>query len=156
MDIKELGACGVVVIGGTVFGVSKMGLGAALSEDLKAYHEVANVDRADYMNSVVVEFRETFETYIVQTETYDYVGKSTFSVDPLRGLFVEVVSQDEKIPSEELGGIKARVTQETFCAQDEMTMFTDNGWNYSFTLKHAKTQKITTVICQPKRNGGTA
>jgi len=151
MDIKEIGACSFVVIGGTVFGVSQMGLGAALSEDLKPYHEVTNQEREAYMNSVVGEFRETFETYLVQTETYNYIGQSKFSIDPTRGLFVEVVSQDEKVPNEELGKVKAQVTQDTFCAQEEMTMFTDNGWNYSFTLKHAKTRKITTVICQPNR-----
>ena len=153
MDIKEIGACGFVVIGGTVFGVSQMGLGAALSEDLKPYHEVSNLERADYMNSVVGEFTETFQTYLVQTGTYDYVGTSKFSIDPDRGLFVEVVSQDEKVPDAELAGIIERVSQDTFCEQEEMKMFTDNGWNYSFTIKHAKTRKITRVICQPKRTG---
>ena len=156
MDIKELGVCGVVVIGGTVFGVSKMGLGAALSEDLKAYHEVASEDRADYMGSIVVEFRDSFDTYIVQTESYDYVGTSTFSFDPELGLFVEVVKQDDTVPSSALPEIRKRLTKEAFCAQDEMTMFTENGWNYSFTLKHKKTRNITTVICQPKQAGGTA
>jgi len=110
-------------------------------------------ERAAYMESIVVEFRETFDTYIIQIEDYDYLGQSTFSVDPTRGLFVEVVNQDEKIPKAAIPTIKSRVAQDTFCAQDEMKMFTDNGWNYSFTLKHAKTQKVTTVICQPKRSG---
>lgn len=108
------------------------------------------------MNTVVGEFRETFETYLVQTENYDYVGSSTFSVDPERGLFVEVVNHDQNVPKSSLADIKAQVSEEIFCAQDEMTMFTDNGWNYSFTLKHAKTRKIITVICQPTRTGGTA
>ena len=156
MDLKEMGVCGVVVIGGAVYGISQVGLGDALSEDLRAYHEVPAEERAIYMQSVVAEFSDAFDTYMIETETYNYVGQSTFSSQPLRGLFDEVVSQKETIPKKDLPAIKERLTQHSFCSQDEMMMFTNKGWNYRFKLKDGSGRTVTTIICQPSQNTGTA
>ena len=156
MDLKEMGVCGVVVIGGAVYGISQVGLGDALSEDLRAYHEVPAEERAAYMQSVVAEFSDTFETYSVQTQTYEYTGYSTFSAQPIRGLFDEVVSREGSIPKKELPAIKEQLTQHSFCSQDEMMMFTNKGWNYRFKLKDGSGRTVTTIICQPSQNTGTA
>lgn len=155
MDIKEIGVCGVVVVGGAIYGISQVGLGEALSEELRPFHEVPAAERADYMQQVVDEFSGHFDTYFIQTPSYDYMGHSTFSSQPLRGLFDEVVSQDETVPREELPAIKAQLKPDLFCAQDEMTMFTDKGWQYRFKLKDGNGRLIATVICHPSQNAGT-
>jgi len=155
MDIKEIGICGVVVVGGAIYGISQVGLGEALSEELRAYHEVPAAERAEYMQTVVNEFSGHFDTYFIQTPTYVYMGHSTFSSQPLRGLFDEVVSQEETVPRGELPAIKAQLSQGVFCAQDEMTMFTDKGWQYRFKLKDGNGRLIATVICNPSQSTGS-
>lgn len=155
MDLKEIGICGVVVVGGTVYGISQGGLGDALSEDLRAYHEVSQAERPEYMQSVVDEFDETFDTYIIETENFTYVGHSVFSAKPAQGVFDEVVSHEEKIPRDALKDIKAQMKPDAFCAQDEMVMFTDKGWNYRFKLKDDRGRIIATVICNAQKNSGT-
>lgn len=149
MDIKEAGVCGVIVVGGAVFGIAQGGLGDALSDDIKPYYEVSQEDRAEYMDSIVSQFTETFDTYFVQTESYTYAGQSTFSTQPSHGLFNEVVRQEEKIPSNEIAEIKARMDPEGFCGQDEMLLFTEKGWQYRFTLKHGNNQTVAMIVCHP-------
>ena len=150
-----MGVCGVVVIGGAVYGVSQAGLGDALSEDIRPYHEVSNAERATYMQSIVGEFTEAFDTYIIQTETYDYVGHSTFSTQPDSGLFDEVVSPEKAVPKKELAEIKKRMNPDDFCAQEEMMLFTTKGWQYRFKLKNKDGRTIATVICHPSQNAGS-
>ena len=148
MDIKEIGTCAVVVIGGIAYGVSSGGLKDALSDDVRHVTEVSNDERPDYMNDVVLQFSETFTNYIVQSESYDYVGISKFSATPSRAMFVEVVTPEERVPEEEIAGIKAQ-TEFEFCEQDEMKMFTDKGWSYSFSLTDGTSRRIFKTICSP-------
>jgi len=68
MDIKEAGICGVIVVGGTVFGIAQGGLGDALTDDVKAYHEVSEENRSEYMQSIADQFTESFDNYFIQTE----------------------------------------------------------------------------------------
>ena len=152
MDIKEIGTGAVLVIGGVAYGVSSGGLADALSSDVKHVTQVAYEDRAEYMNDIVEDFTETFDVYIVQTETYDLVGHSKFSASATKATFVEVVQPDDLVPKEELKGIKAKL-RTGFCEQEEMTMFTEKGWNYSFTLKNADGRKIQSVSCRGDRSG---
>ena len=87
MDIKEIGACGVFVVGGAVYGISQFGLNDVLSEDLKHITEVTREDRPDYMDSIVVEFKNNLSSYGVETESYTFVGPSNFSTLPANGVF---------------------------------------------------------------------
>jgi len=155
MDIKEAGICGVIVVGGTVFGIAQGGLGDALTDDVKAYHEVSEENRSEYMQSIADQFTESFDNYFIQTENYTYTGLSKFSTRPEYGLFDEVVSQDEKVPAHALAEIRKQVAPEEFCAQDEMVLFTEKGWQYRFKLKHNNGQTIATVICHPSGPQGS-
>ena len=149
LDIKEIGTGAVLVIGGIAY-VSAGGLQDALSSDVKYITEVAYEDRAEYMGGIVLEFSEAFDVYIVQTETYDYVGHSKFTTAPSKGTFVEVVSSEEEIPTKEFPAIKAFLTtQMDFCAQEEMTIFTKKGWSYRFTAQDGRGRKIFTTVCRP-------
>jgi len=101
---------------------------------------------ADYMNDIVATFSQSFDAYIVQIETYDYVGHSKFSASPSNAMFVEVVASDEPVPTDAIGGLNQRL-EAGFCAQEEMTMFTENGWNYNFTLQDSTGRRIFTTVC---------
>ena len=153
LGIKEAGAA-VVVIAGVAYGVSSGGLKDALSSDIKHVSEVTYEERADYMDGLVGEFSAAFDTYIVQTETYDYVGQSKFSASPTKATFVEVVAPEDAVPTGEFAGIKARMGEASFCATEEMTMFTENGWNYKFTLQDGRGRGLYTVTCQGQLPGG--
>jgi len=148
MDIKEVGTCAVVVIGGVIYGVSSGGLKDALSTDIRYVTDVSNEERPEYMNGIVAEFSEAFEVYFVQTGTYDYVGNSKFSAFPASATFAEVVTAQEAVPRDEISKIKA-AAEPGFCEQEEMTMFTEKGWRYNFTLRDENNRKILTVVCRP-------
>ncbi|NNC36237.1 MAG: hypothetical protein HKO02_02175 [Hyphomonadaceae bacterium] len=149
MDIKEIGACGVVVIGGAVYGISQYGLNDVLSEEIRHISEVSVQDRPAYMERIVGEFAEAFETYYIETETYAYVGISKFTTAPGSGTFVETVTQDEPVPKKEIKGLKASMNEMDFCNQEEMTMFTNGGWTYSFTMQDSKGSRVFAVDCKP-------
>lgn len=149
MDMKEIGACGILVVGGAAYGISQFGLNDVLSEDLRHFGEVSAQERPAYMEQVVDEFKENFDMYTTESETYVYVGSSNFMTAPASGKFVEIVTQDEPVPAEEIKGIKASMVEMNFCAQDEMTMFTDQGWIYSFTMQDSRGTSIFSIKCKP-------
>ncbi|MEM9937820.1 MAG: hypothetical protein AAFZ91_05815 [Pseudomonadota bacterium] len=151
MDIKEIGGCAVLVIGGVTYGIASGGLKDALDSDIRLVTEVAYEDRAEYMDDVVDQFTAAFETYIVQTETYDYVGYSEFSATPWNATFVETVTSEERIPNQEMSAI-LRQTKVGFCAQEEMTMFTDKGWSYDFSMFDGAGRAIGRISCTPDRS----
>lgn len=152
--LKEAGAAAVVVIAGVAYGVSSGGLKDALSSDMKHVSEVAYAERSEYMGGLVSEFTAAFDAYIVQTETYDYVGHSTFSAAPSKATFVEVVAPEEAVPPGEFASLKARIREAAFCSTEEMVMFTENGWNYKFTLQDGLGRNLYTVTCQGDVSGG--
>jgi len=151
MDIKELGISGIIVIGGVTYGISQYGLEGALSEELSHISEVSRDDRPAYMDKIVGEFSEAFSSYIVanEDESYYYVGDSRFSTAPANGVFIEVVTPKEAVPRKEIKAIKSKMETGNFCAQDEMTMFTDNGWTYKFTMRDANGSKLFHIDCKP-------
>ena len=149
MDIKEIGAGAVVLIGGVAYTVSEGGLADALNEDVKHITEVSLAERPAYMNGIVNEFSENFSNYIVQTEGYDFVGQSTFSSSPNRGQFVEVVEAQETTDKANLQAVTQRMKDTDFCAQAEMTIFTEKGWSYEFTMKDAQGRKFYAITCSP-------
>jgi len=153
MDIKELAVGGVIVIGGVAFTVSQGGLGDALSDDVKHISEVPYNERPAYMSQIVESFSENFSNYIIQTETYNYVGYSTFSMRADQGKFVEVVQSKEQADQKDTQSVKTLMQQSDFCAQDEMTMFTEKGWSYWFTMKDAQGRRIYTITCKPDAAG---
>jgi len=147
MDIRELGAGAVVVIGGVAYTVSQGGLADALSEDVKHISEITYEERPAYMSGIIEDFSESFSNYIIQTETFDFVGYSKFSASPEQGSFVEVVQPKEKMENTDIRATKKKIEQSDFCAQQEMTMFTEKGWSYKFTLKTAEGRKFYSVTC---------
>jgi|GEM_PF-2079907 len=147
MDIKEIGAGAAVIIGGVVYGVSSGGLGEALSSEVRHVREVPYEERAAYMDEITTEFAENFEYYIVQTETFDYVGHSKFTSNPAKAMFAETVRSEERVPRDEIKKIKAQF-EVGFCEQDEMTMFTKKGWSYDFKVMDGEGRRIFTVLCQ--------
>jgi len=149
MNIKEIGTCGFFVIGGAVYGVTQLGLNDALSEDLRPFAEVSHEERPAYMDQVTAEFGEAFDSYVVQTETYVYAGLSEFTTAPGSGTFLEVVRQDEPVPQEEIQGLRDFMNAADFCGQDEMTMFTENGWTYSFSMRDSNGRDVYSVVCSP-------
>jgi len=148
VELKEIGACACVVIGGVAYSVSSGGLKDALSSDIRNVNEFSYEERSEYMNEVISEFSALFESYIVQTETFDYVGVSHFSASPSNATFVEVVTSQESVPRDEVPKIQVQAGT-GFCEQDEMTMFTENGWNYQFTLTDGDGRDVFAVVCQP-------
>ncbi|MEO9968802.1 MAG: hypothetical protein ABJG15_03060 [Hyphomonadaceae bacterium] len=152
MDIRELGACAFVVIGGVTYAISSGGLKDALTEDVRHVTEVAYDQRADYMNGIVEQFTVSFDAYIVQTETYDYVGHSRFGAQPSRATFTEIVTSDEPVPSEEIASINTRLEAE-FCGQEEIMMFSETGWNYSFTLQDSTGRRLFSTVCRSTYSG---
>jgi len=156
MDIKELGAGGFIIIGGAVFGLTQMGLNDVLSEDLKHISEISQAERPDYMDTITAEFAENFGAYSVDTGTYVYAGLSRFSSEPSRGRFVELVTQDTAVPKNEIKKLHAQLEAKTFCEQDEMTMFTNQGWSYKFTLKDSTGRKIADIHCEANTNNNVA
>ena len=149
MDIKELGAGAVVLIGGVAYTVSQGGLADALDEDVKYISEVTYEDRPAYMAGIVDQFTENFSNYIVQTENYDFVGLSKFSASYGQGQFVEVVQPEEITDKANIDAVKANFEATDFCAQDEMTMLTDKGWSYKFTVKDAHGRRFYSITCTP-------
>ncbi len=148
MDIKEYALGGVVVIGGVAYGVSQGGLGDALTEDIKHITTVSVQERPAYMESIVKDFTENFAVYIVQTESYDYVGMSSFSYIAEDGTFTEVVRSEEVVGGNNVKTVKAKMQESDFCAQNEMTMFTDNGWRYRFIMHDEKGNRFYQITCQ--------
>ena len=149
MNLKELGIGGVIVVGGAAYGISQYGLNDVLSEELRYYSNVSIDERPGYMESVVAEFTEVFSTYGVETPSYTYVGVSNFTTSPSNGTFVEVVVQEEKVPEGEIKGIRAQMEVSDFCQQAEMTMFTEKGWSYRFTLQDGSGRNIFKATCKP-------
>jgi len=149
MDIKEAGAVGVFVVGGAVYGISQYGLNDVLSEEMRPIAEVSLQERPAYMEQVTAEFKEAFDSYGLETETYTYVGLSAFSTSPSTGTFVEVVTQDSPVPPKEIKGLKEVMDASMFCDQDEMTMFTDKGWGYSFTMQDSNKRTVYAIECKP-------
>ena len=148
MEIKEWGV-GALFVGGAAYGIAQYGLNDVLSEDLKHITEVTLEQRPAYMDQVVAEFTEAFATYGVQTETYMYEGFSNFTTSPRDGAFVEVVRQDSPVPQKEISGIRAVLEEADFCQQDEMTMFTENGWTYRFFMEDSQGRRVYSVVCLP-------
>lgn len=147
MDIKEIGAGAVVVIGGVAYTFSQGGLADALSEDVRHISEVSYEERPAYMGGIVDSFTESFPNYIIQSESYDFVGNSKFSASPQQGLFVEVVTSQEAADNTQLRATKAQITETNFCDQEEMTMLTDKGWSYKFSLENADGRGFYSVTC---------
>ena len=148
MDIKEYAISGVVVIGGIAYGVSQGGLGDALTEDVKHISTVSQEERDTYMGGIVEAFAENFAIYMVPTETYGYVGDSKFSFKADDGMFVEVVKSQEDMTDANVKAVQAKIKSTDFCAQDEMTLFTDKGWQYRFMLQDYKGNRIYQITCQ--------
>ena len=149
MEIKEIGGIGVLIVGGAVYGISQYGLNDVLTEDLRHVSTVTMAERPAYMSEVTGQFAEAFETYAVESETYIYVGYSEFKTAPGSGTFVEVVRSEEALPLEEIPGITQAMEESDFCAQEEMTMFTDQGWAYRFTMVDATGRQIFDAHCRP-------
>lgn len=150
MEIKEIGGTLVLVAGGAIYGISQVGLGDALSEDIRHISEFTIAERADYMTGITHEFSEAFDTYYVATQSdYVFEGHSSFSIAPSSGTFMEVVRQEEPVPEAELEALKTIMASNDFCAQDEMVMFTEKGWKYRFRMIEGKGQQIFAVTCQP-------
>lgn len=148
MDIKEYAISGVVVIGGIAYGVSQGGLGDALTEDVKDISMVSQEERAAYMGGIVETFSENFAIYIVETDTYNYVGDSKFSFKADEGMFVEVVKSQEDTTDANIKSVKDKMKTNDFCEQDEMTLFTDKGWQYRFMLQDYKGNRFYQITCQ--------
>jgi len=148
MDIKEIGACGAVACGVFVFG--GYGLNDVLSNELKDVADVSFADRSAYMESVVAEFADAFDTYYLDTGTFVYEGRSAFSAKAHRAAFVEVVSHDSPVPEAEKAKLQSMWLDDRFCSQAEMTMFTDQGWTYTFTLNGMGDDAILDVTCKPE------
>ena len=149
MDLKQWGIGGAVVCGGAALGFSQFGLNDVLSADLLPIDQVEYVDRAAYMQTIASEFAENFDTYGVESDTYYFEGTSHFSTSPSNGTFVELVRQDDAVPEAEIKGLYQAMVEMDFCGQDEMTMFTENGWTYSFTMQDSNKREIYAVICRP-------
>lgn len=148
MDIKEYACGSIVVIGGIAYGVSQGGLGDALTEDVKNISAVSYEDRPAYMEGIVEDFSENFLIYMVQTESYDYVGNSSFSYIAEDGTFTEVVTSQEALSQDNVNVVKAELKASDFCEQQEMTMFTDKGWQYRFIMNDEKGNRFYQVTCQ--------
>lgn len=151
MDIKELGVGGVFVIGGMAYGFSEYGLNSVLSEEIKSITEVSQAERPAYMETVTTEFQNNFLTYQIETENYLYVGNSEFSSSPRLGKFIENVTSESPVPKNELVNIRKLLNNpiyiEHFCGQEEMSMFTEKGWSYKFTVKDSNGREITKIDC---------
>ena len=148
MDIKEYAISGVVVIGGIAYGVSQGGLGDALTEDVKHISTVSQEERDTYMGGIVETFAENFAIYMVPTETYGYVGDSKFSFKADDGMFVEVVKSQEDTTDANIKSVKDKMKANDFCAQEEMTLFTDKGWQYRFMMQDHKGNRFYQITCQ--------
>ena len=152
MDIKEIGGGAVVIIGGVAYTLGG-GLGDALDADVKYISEVSYDERGAYMDGIVVQFSESFSSYIVQTETYDYVGTSKFNYATESGTFLEVVTSEEAVDTKDKNAVQAQMDKGDFCAQDEMTLFTDKGWNYRFQMTDDQGKLVYKITCQAADTG---
>lgn len=63
--------------------------------------------------------------------------------------FVEVVKQDTPVPRKEVKLIREKMEASDFCNQDEMTMFTEKGWTYRFSMKDSQGANVFAVVCKP-------
>ncbi len=150
MEITEWLVGGAFVAGGVVYGVSQAGLGDALSEDLRHITEVSQAEMPAYMDSVVKDFQDNFEDYAIPiSEDTAYIGKSLFSAAPQYGSFKEVVTQTEKVPSKHVKIMASLLKASNFCEQAEMTMFTDQGWTYEFSVNNSNGSHIHSINCVP-------
>lgn len=150
MDIQEWLVGGAFVVGGVVYGASQVGLGDALSEDLRHITEVSQEEMPAYMESVVKDFSESFQDYAIPvTEDTAYIGKSAFKAAPKYGAFKEIVTQTEKVPSKHVKLMASLLKKSNFCEQEEMKMFTDKGWNYEFSIKNMNGSHIYSINCTP-------
>ena len=148
MELKEVGLAGVFVVGGAVaFG--SVGLNDVLSEDLRHVAEVPSAERAAYMEDVVAEFAEAFDSFGVETDTYVVGGWSEFSAEPASATFVEVVRAEHEVPPEAWRELRAYWAETAFCEDAEATMFTDQGWSYSFSFRNANGRVMVSSECRP-------
>ena len=157
MSIREWGTGGAVVVGGVIYGVSQGGLGDALSQDVRHISEVSYEERAEYMEEIVGEFSEAFQSYLVETEDYIFVGESEFRALPAKATFVEVVTEevgeDGPATGPQLSAVKSQMASVDFCGQEEMTMLTEKGWTYHFSMTNSNKRQIYTVFCRPDKTG---
>ena len=150
MEIQEWLVGGAFVVGGVVYGASQVSLGDVLSDDLRHISEVSLEERPAYMDSVVKEFQANFSEYAIPvSEDTAYIGLSTFSASAKYGEFKEVVNQQEKVPSKHVKLIATTLDQASFCEQAEMTMFTDQGWSYEFSIRNSNGSHIHSITCTP-------
>ena len=63
-------------------------------------------------------------------------------------MFVEVVKSQEDTTDANIKSVKDKMKTNDFCAQDEMTLFTDKGWQYRFMLQDYKGNRIYQITCQ--------
>ncbi|WP_427450136.1 hypothetical protein [Litorimonas sp. WD9-15] len=152
MDLKEAGICGVVVIGGAIYGISEYGLSDVLTDDLKSVYDVPMTERHAYMTSVVDQFTEFYSGAIYGTDTYDFVGQLEYEIEPARATFVEVVESDIKIPLEEVKNIREYNTADWMCDHEDSRLFTDKGWTYVTELRNKGGLLMVTVTCSPPPN----
>lgn len=160
MDIKEIGVGGVFLIGGVAYGFSQYGLNSVLTEDLKYMSEVSQAERPAYMETIITEFQNNFETYAIEMEAYLYVGSSKFTASPQQGAFIENVTSQSPVPKNEMANLrkllKEPIYKDHFCGQEEMTMFTDKGWNYRFIVKDSNGREISRIHCNSNTNAKVA
>ena len=152
MDIKELGIGAVVIIGGVAYTVGG-GLGDALDEDVKYISEVSYDNRSVYMGEIVDKFSDTFSGFIIQTETYDYVGNAMFSYTANSGTFELVVSSEETVSRKDKKDLKTELKSVDICSQADFELFTDKGWKYSFEMNDNQGGLIYNITCRPIDKG---
>lgn len=150
MEIKEK-IIGALFVGGAAYGVSQYGLNDVLSEDMRHITSISAEERPAYMEQVVTEFTQAFSTYSIESETYLYEGFSKFTTSPADGTFVEIVTQDSPVPQKEISGLRTEMDNMNFCAQAEMTMFTENGWTYRFSMQDKNGQRVFSIVCQAEQ-----
>lgn len=156
MDIKEIGAGAVIVIGGIAYTVSEGGLADALTEDIKHISEVSLEDRPNYMAGIVEDFTETFGYYIVQTGDYDYLAAAKFKAVPSHARFETTAQAEETTDQANIDAVKREMESYNMCEQSDIVMFTDQGWNYKLTMKDAQGRRFYSITCNantPKLRG---
>ena len=148
MDIKELGICGFVVIGGAIYGVSEYGLGDILEQDLKTVAEVPMDERATYMQSVTVQFTEFFSGALYGTDNFTFATDLKYEFDPRRAAFIQVSQSHTKITKDEVADLKRYNKDKWMCETDNILLFTDKGWTYTTKLKNMDGRTMVTITCK--------
>ncbi len=149
MDIREVVLGGVVVIGGTVYGVSEYGLGDVLKDELKTVAEVPMAERGAYMESVAVQFTEFYEGAIQGTENFVFAGDLTYELEVNRAAFIEVVQSNTEITKAQVKDLKAYNADKWMCDTEDTLLFTDKGWTYTTKLKNLDGRTMVIVTCNP-------